>query len=101
MRIALKKLRYAADAFAPGFARRGEGADYLDALAGLQEALGDLNDIATGRLLVERLRSAGADPAAIEPALALVEGWLAGREVGDLRVADRAWARFASAKRFW
>ncbi len=101
LRIALKKLRYAADAFAPVFARRGEGADYLDALAGLQEALGDLNDIATGRLLVERLRSAGADPAAIEPALALVEGWLAGREVGDLRAADRAWARFASAKRFW
>lgn len=100
LRIALKKLRYAADALAPLFEVRADGG-YLEALAELQEALGTLNDLATGRDLVAGLvAQAGCTPA-VEAARALIVGWQAGREVGALREADRAWVRLADAERFW
>ena len=100
LRIALKKLRYAADAFAPLFDSRA-GGDYRQALGELQDALGTLNDIATARALASRLASASESSPAVAAALALLEGWQAGREVGALGEADRAWARLARADRFW
>jgi len=100
LRIALKKLRYAADALSPVFEAR-PGGGYLDALSALQEALGELNDIATGRALAAQLATASPQSAGAECARALLEGWQSGREAGALREADRAWARLARAQRFW
>lgn len=49
-RVRLKRLRYAADAFADGFAR-ARASPYLAALERLQDGFGELNDIAVARRL--------------------------------------------------
>src|SRR5207244_2816775 len=53
-RIAAKKLRYAAEFFAPLY-REARAARYIDALARLQGALGKLNDLATADRLLDDL----------------------------------------------
>ena len=96
VRIAGKKLRYAAEFFAslypgkkPG--RRREA--LLDALEKLQTQLGHLNDLASGRDLLAELGIADADTA------------LAAGRKGDparlLPKAEDAYERLIDAKRFW
>lgn len=54
LRIEVKRLRYAADALGALFEQAG-AKRYRDALAGLQDALGEANDAATARRLVKAL----------------------------------------------
>jgi triphosphatase len=96
LRIAVKKLRYAAEFFGSLFPGRGS-APYLDAMARLQQALGILNDVATGEQLVQSRLSEGIEPAA----LALLAGWRSGLAQATLHEADRAWQAFGQVERFW
>jgi inorganic triphosphatase YgiF len=94
LRIAAKKLRYAAEFFA-GLYPRKRARPYLAALAALQDVLGALNDAAvTQRLLAEL-------PAPRGQAAGIVGGWMAraGRE--RLAGLDRAWRDFVRQKVFW
>jgi triphosphatase len=94
LRIAAKKLRYAAEFFAPLFPRRG-AAGYAKALAGLQDVLGRGNDAATAARL-ERAIATGAGDAP-----GPVCAWAAATASAlEPRLAD-AWQRLADAKRFW
>lgn len=103
LRIALKKLRYAAEFFRALYdekpARR-----YLQQLASFQDALGHLNDVATATRLLGGLHDGDAAPAhgaAEARAAGVVIGWHArgvAEGEGDL-VAG--WERFADAKPFW
>ncbi|MFN3512629.1 MAG: CHAD domain-containing protein [Phenylobacterium sp.] len=68
-RIAAKKLRYAAEAFAPLFGAEASAA-YVKRLKRLQEALGAANDAAVAREVVQRLDLKGPARAAAEAALA-------------------------------
>jgi CHAD domain-containing protein len=82
VRIALKRLRYACDFFAPCF---GDARAYLKNLEKLQDVLGDLNDIAVAR----RLGSAKLEPGLEKSETALVS-----------RLAP-AWAALERRPCFW
>jgi triphosphatase len=111
LRIQAKKLRYASEFFAGAFpgkraARRRK--DFIAALAKLQNALGDLNDIAVHEALTERLideQIAGDKQRRGRARKAFAAGRLSGREearaASVLRDVERAYGVFARAKPFW
>jgi len=96
LRIAIKKLRYAAEFFAALYPNRAS-APYLEVMAELQQALGTLNDIVTGEQLAATDFSQTLDPAGV----ALLAGWRAGLGSATLQDADRAWKRFSTLQGFW
>ncbi|MCE7878003.1 MAG: CHAD domain-containing protein, partial [Betaproteobacteria bacterium PRO3] len=93
-RIAAKKLRYATEFFAALFPRKRTRV-YRDALAGLQQVLGEWNDAA----VAPRIAATIAGPAAV--ATVAIEAWAAGRASDAARRLDDAWAHFVAAKPFW
>lgn len=101
LRIALKKLRYAAEFFRSLYddkpVRR-----YLQDLAAMQDALGHLNDVATATRLLHELHEDGSHSLPGEPrAAGIVIGWHA-RGVSDTEAPLVAlWHDFLDAKRFW
>lgn len=103
VRIAAKKLRYAAEFFRSLYKKKN-AADYIRSLARLQDDLGHLNDMATARALLEGLRH-GARPrgraAAVDRAAGIVLGWYAraAEDAEPAMVAD--WRAFAQAAPFW
>jgi inorganic triphosphatase YgiF len=99
VRIAAKKLRYAAEFFAslypPKRVRR-----YVDALEDLQDILGSLNDTAVAERLLEE--AAAAEPEPVAPRVeGLVRGWIAATARHELARYPRAWRAFDDAKPFW
>jgi triphosphatase len=111
MRIQAKKLRYAAEFFAGAFpgkkaARRRKG--FVAVLESLQDALGDLNDIAVHEGLTERFvetQDASGKRRGARAEKAFAAGRLSGREearvASVLKHAERAYGIFAKAKPFW
>lgn len=95
VRIAAKKLRYAAEFFAPLFADKHTRV-YLKRLGALQDALGHFNDAATATRLAALLAGTN-DPATV----GAVGGWVAAQAATLRPELDRAWQRFSHAKRFW
>ncbi len=92
-RICAKRMRYAADAFAPIYAEEATG-PFLKALAKLQDELGLLNDLATAPRLVDRL---GADTQTVARTAAWCE-----RRTGEALARLRAgWKRCKAAEPFW
>ncbi|MBP7701530.1 MAG: CHAD domain-containing protein [Phenylobacterium sp.] len=94
-RIAAKKLRYAAEAFAPLF--DADARPFIKSVKQLQEELGALNDAAVAAELVARLRLKGA-------ALAAARTLLAAREAArpkSVKGAVKAMDRLAGASSFW
>ena len=93
-RIAAKKLRYAAEFFAPLFpAKRGR--TYRKALTRLQEVLGRLNDAAVAATLAREL--AGPDIASA----AAFDGWSAAETAMLAPELGAAWKAFGRAAPFW
>lgn len=95
LRIAAKKLRYAAEFFAPLYPR---ARPFLRALSRLQDVLGALNDAATARRLLEELSGRNG---ANQEAVGLVLGWVARAADDALLDLKRAWDRFCDAEPFW
>jgi inorganic triphosphatase YgiF len=97
LRIAIKKLRYAAEFFSALYDRKVKV--YTSALAALQELLGGLNDAATVERLCEALRQGdgGTGPEAI----GLVRGWAASSARAHLELLPAAWKRFREVEGFW
>lgn len=94
LRIAAKKLRYAAEFFA-GIYPHKRARLYLAALAALQNVLGALNDAAvTQRLLAEL-------PAPRGQATGIVSGWTAYSSQVSLQQFHQAWRNFTRQKLFW
>jgi inorganic triphosphatase YgiF len=110
LRIQTKKLRYASEFFAGAFpgkksARRRQ--KIVTSLEKLQDALGDLNDIAVHAGLTERLVN-GPDEGgerSRRASEAFAAGRLSGREEARIAAvladAQRAYAAFAREKPFW
>lgn len=95
LRLTAKRLRYAAELFAPlwpGKAARR----FLKRLSALQEALGVANDTAVARGLV-----AGLGPAVPAWAVGAVEGFAAARGTGARRGAHSSWEDLMDARTFW
>lgn len=100
LRIAGKKLRYAAEFLAhlyPGAQTQA----YLKAQAKLQDILGVLNDhVVTRRLLVE-LEGKGQPDALQAMAIGEIMGWNACQASLHLAALDQVWDGFKNQKRFW
>lgn len=95
VRIVGKKLRYAAEFFAdlfPGGKATRRRAHFLDQVAALQEALGELNDLASGRDLLARLGIADGE--------ALLDRGRTPRKK-LIAAAEGAYEGLVDAKRFW
>jgi CHAD domain-containing protein len=105
LRIQAKKLRYAAEFFASAFPHKKSirrRKDFVESLQQLQDALGELNDIAVNEKLLQRLGGAKRHGGRISKAFV---GRLSAREeariVPVLKEAERAYATFAKMKPFW
>jgi CHAD domain-containing protein len=102
LRISLKKLRYAAEFFAPLYKRKAVKT-WMAPLKELQDLLGHLNDVAQvrtmlGRLMMEESPSLQAE---LNHAAGLVQGW---HQVRAARVAKKTlkrWDSFKEAEPFW
>jgi triphosphatase len=111
LRIRAKKLRYAAEFFAAAFPGRKPTRlrkRFLKGLKGLQDALGDMNDIVVHGELAEQFVEAGdrRGRRARAPAnKAFAAGRLSGHEqarmASVLKEAEEAYAAFARAEPFW
>jgi triphosphatase len=103
LRIALKKLRYTAEFFAPLYTRSAAGR-YLKELRGLQNHLGDLNDVANVRNVVSGLlRDKGRkdeDGAARYAAGAMV-GWYGAQVPHAAKQALKRYQKFRKVDPFW
>ena len=111
LRIQAKKLRYASEFFTGAFlgkkaAQRRE--DFVASLEKLQDALGDLNDIAVHEGLTERIVDAqdtNGKGHRGRAKKAFAAGRLSGREEARissvLKDAERAYGAFTKAKPFW
>jgi len=95
-RIAAKKLRYSAEAFAALFEPEAAKA-FIKSLKRLQDQLGLMNDAAVGGALVERLKLKGKALAAARQLLALREA----ERPKTAKVAVKAMERVAAAPPFW
>lgn len=99
LRIAVKKLRYVTDFFAPLFgARRARGMP--SRLARLQNILGAMNDAATVGGLMHDAFGARTGKAVSE-ARGVVLGWSHGRALTLKRNLRGAWITFRGAGKFW
>jgi inorganic triphosphatase YgiF len=100
LRIALKKLRYAAEFFRSLYDDK-QVARYLKRLSALQDDLGHLNDVATAETLMDKLEGESAETGPWRIGGGIVIGWHA-RGVTQLEpqlVSD--WEKFAKASPFW
>lgn len=99
LRIAVKKLRYAAQFFAPLYSAR-RAAPMRAALEALQEALGGINDCAQAEALVREARARrSSDLRAQAEALAL--RWIETARREHRRHLEAAWKAFRAAPRYW
>jgi inorganic triphosphatase YgiF len=85
LRIRLKRLRYVCEFFADCFKRK-RVRRYLEHLEGLQDLLGELNDLATARRLIGDLDAAGAGVQS-----AFTRGWISAREDALIASLGEAW----------
>jgi CHAD domain-containing protein len=103
LRIALKKLRYTAEFFAPLYPRK-DVARYLQKLRGLQNHLGDLNDVANVRAVVGNLvREKGKkeDDGAMRYAAGAMVGWYGAQVPSAIKQALKRYRKFKRVKPFW
>lgn len=106
LRIALKKLRYSAEFFAPLYPAKKVKA-YIASLRLLQDELGHLNDIAHVRQLIGGLLHARqpaqntADDSEIRLAAGMVLGWYRAEAPGTMKKALKRYGRFRKLKPFW
>lgn len=107
VRIEIKKLRYAIDFFKPLYGKK-EVRTFAKAMAGLQDELGRLNDVAVAHDLLYVLAASGEapppdglDPRARAFAAGLVSGWHQAGVHDELDRAADTWKTFAEAEPFW
>jgi len=99
VRIAAKKLRYAAAFFAELYAH-DQSYPYLKALANLQDKLGALNDTATTNHLLASLHTSRPSAAYTE-AIGIVLGWEACKGAQCLADLGQTWNVFRQQQPFW
>ena len=96
VRILVKRLRYGCECFAAAWPAELMQA-FLKRLRLLQGGLGELNDIAVQRRLLQQLEAAGAPVRAAAAALRSLDL----RERGLLAKLRRAWRGFAAVSPYW
>ncbi|MBR0655845.1 CYTH and CHAD domain-containing protein [Plastoroseomonas arctica] len=97
MRLDAKRLRYAAELFAPLFAPR-RTRRFQKRLAALQEALGLANDATVASNLAQSLANGRAERSF---AIGVVTGWAQAQAVRIRRDAEDTWTALDAAGPFW
>ena len=101
LRLDSKRVRYAAEVFAPLWPGR-ESRKFGQRLAAVQEALGIANDGAVARELAGRLAAGGVAGRPVSPwAIGLLEGYALARTAGARNAAITAWKEAKKAPEFW
>jgi len=100
LRIAIKKLRYAAAFLQPAFASAA-AKPYIEATVRLQGALGALNDRAVARHMLADLATAARPTEDVAKPLKLLAKQAESGEKRRRRKLERAWKEFRKAERFW
>jgi triphosphatase len=90
VRIAAKRTRYAAEFFASLY-RAKRVRPYVQALAGVQDALGRLNDASVAARLLDDV---GVDDPALPEGAAMVHGFLAAGSAQGVRRVRKRWKQF-------
>jgi len=99
-RVAAKRLRYAAEFFAPLFsAKRAEA--YIAALSKLQSVLGRLNDFEIAGKLLDEIAPADDGAPGVAHAIGIVRGWLAASVAPELKRLRKASRALAKCEPFW
>lgn len=99
VRIRVKRVRYACEFCAVAFAGRKVRA-YLEGLRGLQDILGEMNDIEVQRGLLRRLVPRKSPLTSLR-AEAVVRARLAAREEELIGALAPAWSAFEARRPFW
>lgn len=99
LRLAVKRLRYAVDLFAPVLDGDGQ-AGYRRRLVALQDALGRANDRATARRLADAL-TAATDHPDVPAALVTLRGALDDADAAEEESLRTLWRRFRHRQTFW
>jgi triphosphatase len=105
LRIALKKLRYAAEFFQSLYDKKA-AKQALKTLSRLQDGLGAMNDLHTAETLMEEIAPARpargrGGGAALAHAKGLIVGWHAAQLAAGEEAAATLWRGFAKEKPFW
>jgi CHAD domain-containing protein len=103
LRIGLKKLRYTCEFFAPLYSKK-KVSRYLKKLRGLQNHLGDLNDVANVRSVVHGLlkeKTRRDDVGALSYAAGAMVGWYGAQVPSIGKQALKRYRRFKKVKPFW
>ena len=98
LRLDAKRLRYAAEVFAPVFPRKA-ARRFQRRLAALQEELGRSNDAAVARVLMRPLERE-KDPGRAW-AIGIIEGWCLSRSSADRDAILVAWEKLEGKESFW
>jgi len=97
-RIALKKLRYAAEFFESPFGRHGASRAYIRTLAALQDGLGGFNDLAAANQQIDLLH---ANDGELALAATYVRGWFAHAAFASVEHAHQSEKKLKDLKPFW
>jgi CHAD domain-containing protein len=100
LRIAIKKLRYAAGFLRPAFASKAAKA-YIEATVRLQGALGALNDREVAGQMMADIAVAAQPTEDVERPLRKLAKQAASGAKHRRRRLERAWKTFRKAERFW
>ena len=105
LRIALKKLRYTAEFFAPLYPAEKVG-PFVKRLGQMQDVLGFLQDVAVARktlaqLIAEPPEERSGPRADLSFAAGIVYGWHLDRSANAWKEAIGRWKKFAKAEPFW
>ncbi|HUW26923.1 MAG TPA: CHAD domain-containing protein [Gallionella sp.] len=99
LRIVAKKLRYSTEFFAALYDRQ-KTKPFIVALSGVQEVLGQINDVAVAHRLLDEL-AAMPELATHQEAVTLAKGWIAHGLSRQLDVLRKAIRRFEKQHAFW
>ena len=97
-RIALKKLRYAAEFFESLFGRQKAIRAYIHILVALQDGLGGFNDLAAANRQLDLLH---ASDGSLAHAAGFVSGWFAYAACASIKHAHDSEKKLKSLKPFW
>ncbi len=100
LRIAIKKLRYAAGFLRPAFASAGTSA-YIEAATRLQGALGAMNDRAVAGQMLDDIAVAARPSENVELPLRMLARQAATGDKRRRQKLRQAWKQFKEAERFW
>ena len=98
VRIALKKLRYAAEFFESLFGRRRTARAYIRTLAALQDGLGGFNDLAAANQQIDLLH---ANDGALALTAGYVRGWYAHAARASVDHVQDSEKKLKELKPFW